>query len=462
MGIRNFVPDVAIVGPRFAINVAMEDEPLGFDRVQYPALPLLVMQNKMYQPKGWREIVGNLTAKLVWARASGTIAAFTWLTRHREFTNRSGVPHHWLPFGVDPNIFGRYAAQLGSMAQPYDVGFTGASGSDKYPLRRALLDELHTMKDVRVFTGEWVQTLLNRQNNHSWKALDHNSYALQMAQTKIWISTTGPEDIVGTRYFETLMSGTTLLLCNRPKNSSWAYDGLFKDGEHVVVFEGVADMAAKVMHYLGDEPERQRLVRNAHALAQRLHTWDARARFVTMVAEEAIRRQAARNTPYYVAPPIKEQGTELLGCFAAPKKTGPQSVHQSGLKDPPRSRNKRKLHRYTVQSCQDACKPVSTGFGLIEGGFSSGNGHALARCVCIVGSAGDQVQAEWGRRQLPARDCATACTLHDSRPCGGRQAVALFRYTLHTNTKVLPGQAGSDSAGHKARRGHRKGKGRQG
>ena len=30
-----------------------------------------------------------------------------------------------------------------------------------------------------------------------------------------WLSTTGPADLVGTRYFEVMSTGTTLCLCNR-------------------------------------------------------------------------------------------------------------------------------------------------------------------------------------------------------------------------------------------------------
>ena len=47
--------------------------------------------------------MGSLDAKLAWAKAAGAVGAFTWIHpgRSREFTRRSGVPHHWLPFGVE-------------------------------------------------------------------------------------------------------------------------------------------------------------------------------------------------------------------------------------------------------------------------------------------------------------------------------------------------------------------------
>lgn len=175
--------------------------------------------------------MGSLEAKLAWARLSGAAAAFTWIAppRNRDFTVRSGVPHHWLPFAVDARKFGMYADA--AEPQPYDVGFTGASGADKYPIRAAILETIKSM-NVRSYLGTWWQESLNRADNRSWKSLSHEAYAQTMARSKMWVSTTGPSDLVGTRYYEVLASGTTMLLCNVPPSPS-AYDGLFKDGIHV-------------------------------------------------------------------------------------------------------------------------------------------------------------------------------------------------------------------------------------
>ena len=98
----------------------------------------------MYTPAGWREIVGSLDAKLSWAKATGAVGAFTWIHpgRSREFSRRSGVAHHWLPFAFDPAVFARHANAAARVPQPIDVGFTGASGLDKYPQRAAVLQTI--------------------------------------------------------------------------------------------------------------------------------------------------------------------------------------------------------------------------------------------------------------------------------------------------------------------------------
>ena len=429
---RPFVPDVAIIGPRYSINIVSADDHVGFNRHLFPRLPLLVLQNKMYQPRGWREIVGDLTAKLAWVRAAGAAAAFTWLTVHHNFTRISGVPHHWMPFGVDAARYSARRGSFGAEAQPFDVGFTGASGADKYPLRNALLQAMQTM-NVSGFFGTWSQTALHRKDPRAWKAGDHDTYVAQIARSRIWLSTTGPRDLVGTRYFEILASGTTLLMCNRPAPGLWVYDGLFEDGVHVVMFDGVEDMKTKVLQYLRDETARRRIVTAAHELAKTIHSWDARARFITRVAEAAIRRAqsggvAAHYEPPHGARPAND--SSYLGCFLQRQNA------ESGLHEPPNSRNKRKLRRYTVASCEAAC---AWGNGrlrfaaLVGGGFTTGNGHIHARCMCA--SALSPVDG-WRRR--PDAECATTCSLHDARPCGGHRAFALFGRRADLNGSNAP------------------------
>ena len=445
-GRNGITPDVAIVGPRFSINIGSEDETVGFDRNRFPSLPLLVIQNKMYTPKGWKEIVGNRTAKLAWVREAGASAAFTWLTKHREFSRKSRVPHHWMPFGVDAELFGAAAGTFGKRAQPYDVGFTGASGKDKYPERAALIDALRSM-NISSYFGEWSQTLLNRADPRSWKAGSTFEYAAQLAQARIWLSTLGPSNIVGTRYFEVIASGTTLLMCSAPPRGEWIYDGLFEDGVHVVMFDGVDDMKAKVQHYLDNEQDRQEIVRNARDLVQKIHTWDARALFMTAVAEVAIQqiRASPGSAPRYLPPPgaLSANHSSYLGCFAS------AGYGEEGLSEPPRTRNKRRLYRYTVASCLHACRSRhrrGMNAALTGGGFATGNGHTQARCMCAMAKAqgedrqtgtgtkpeADKEERRHSRLQLagwkrrPEVDCATTCSLKDSRPCGGSRAYAFF------------------------------------
>ena len=365
--------------------------------------------------------MGSLEAKLAWAGASGAAAAFTWIapSRNHDFTRRSGVPHHWLPFAVDPRKYARHAGR--STPQPIDVGFTGASGLDKYPDRAAVLETIRAMNTTN-YLGTWLQTKLNRADNRSWKAMSHAGYARTLASAKLWVSTTGPSELVGTRFFEVLASGTTMLLCNAPRSPS-TYDGLFVDGVHAVTFNGMPDLQAKIVYYLRNEGARRRIVDAAHQLALQLHTWDARARFISLVAEKALSRQAGLSS--YTQPAeaaALEAASRYLGCYEAPSAN---QLRTFGFREPAHSRNRRRLWRYTVQLCQEACRGAT--FGLMDGGFSSGNAHAQGRCICSANRGRSNNSPSKSVRRRRDRECATACSLHDARPCGGPGALALFQ-----------------------------------
>lgn len=137
--------DLIVVGPRMSMMILRESEPLGVSRATLARVPLVVVQNKMYSCTHG-EKCGEAATKLDWAREAGAAAAFTWLTRHHEFTVRSRVPHHWMPFGVDVDLYGRFAGNVSS--QTIDVAFTGTSDRLKY--RASALKP--TLANVTVFS----------------------------------------------------------------------------------------------------------------------------------------------------------------------------------------------------------------------------------------------------------------------------------------------------------------------
>ena len=418
-GRKGFTPQVIVAGPRYMANVAHADETLGFDRARYAHLPLAVVQNKMYAATA-REIVGDTGSKLQWARDAGAVVGFTWLALAREFTERSGIPHYRMPFAVDAALYGQYAASLDSgLVQNIDIGFTGAS-NHKYPLREAILKLVRSM-NVTSYLGTWAQTSLNVKDDNSWKALDRKGYVQQISRTKMWVSTTGPSEIVGTRYFEILASGTTLLLCNRA--SVGIYDGLLKDGVHAVIFDSMQDLRTKIMHYLSDEPARRRIVRAAADLTHRIHSWDARARFITKAFQWHIQQHDPQR-PYYTPLPAPSTPLEpYVGCIHA-------RLNEHMFTEIPA---RRPLRRFTVATCAVACQKYRAAtFAVQCGGFCSGNGHRLARCHCAKPGMTPTSNSKSARLE-----CATACSLRDSRPCGGFDSMAVFASLSNGSTGTL-------------------------
>ena len=442
-----YLADLIVVGPRMSMAIFRESDPLGISRQRWAHLPLVVIQNKMYACTSG-EFCGGSSLKLEWARQVGSAAAFTWLTRHHEFTQKSLVHHHWMPFGVDPVLYGRFAGLFDN--QTIDVAFTGTSDRGKYPLRTETLDALarYSPKEGwNVFIGSWTPANRGPSTGSDWQRFRRAEYVKQIARSKIWISTTGPDWIVGTRYFEVLASGTTLLLCNRPPTGLWVTDGLFEEGVHVAMYSSNDELRSRIRYYLTHEAERRRVVKSARELTLKLHSWEARARFITAVVE-----RANRSHPPGVAwyrPPKKPESTTSLrgqtststyaGCFAEPRKRARATfratnatANTAGVHDGTASMwDEQHVNvqgpyprGFNVSMCEQKCAGWPH-FALICGGFCSGDVHYRGRCVCGQGMAWRRILAA----PLGGNKCESTCSLHDDRPCGAAAAMAVYNQT---------------------------------
>ena len=424
---QDALPQLIVVGPRFTTNLHTADTALGIRRQHYALVPLVVLQNKMYTTQG-REFTGSLEAKLQWTRNIGATAAFTWLTRNEEFSQRSSVPHYRLPFAADAALYGRYAGNFSGQA--WDVGFTG-SLTQKYAFRQTVLNTLRGMHGIRTYLKSWSK--VSQLQDDRWNLLNRLNYVRTLASTRIWISTTGPDWIVGTRYFEVLMSGTTLLLCNRPPANVTAYDGLFEDGVHVVMFDDMADLERKVRYYLRNESARRCVVSTAHNLALSTHSWDHRAAFISAMAQRAVEAHPPGepwfNTPARLAasllPPI--------GCFVGTPSLLEKSIKQGlpGRRKPadkrvrlieqkrPESHSGPYRNGFSVEDCERACAGYRF-YGLVGGGFCTGDAHRRASCYCGQPGVLRALSAHGSSQK-----CASTCSLRDERPCGGAAAISL-------------------------------------
>lgn len=93
-----------------------------------------------------------------------------------------------------------------------DLGFTGVVRGEqtanwRFRIWRESWPRLRA-RGVRLYSGE-------RGGVHVGVAhadLNASEYVRRMRSCKAWLSTTGPADLVGTRYFEVMATGTTLFL----------------------------------------------------------------------------------------------------------------------------------------------------------------------------------------------------------------------------------------------------------
>ena len=82
------------------------------------------------------------------------------------------------------------------------------------------------------------------------------------------------------RVFEALACGILLVIEKQKDVLS-----LFEAGKHLVVFEDVEDLSAKVLYYLNNEDERKRIAENGRREVLEKHTYRHRVKAILDIVE---------------------------------------------------------------------------------------------------------------------------------------------------------------------------------
>mmetsp|Transcript_24923 Transcript_24923/g.56820 ORF Transcript_24923/g.56820 Transcript_24923/m.56820 type:complete len:199 (-) Transcript_24923:37-633(-) len=187
------------------------------------------------------------------------------------------------------------------------------------------------------------------------------------------------------------------------------------------MFDSTADLKAKVKYYLTHEDERRRIVAAARALVLERHTWEKRAAFITHVVQDTMMRYQQSQRFHPASPSRLADRSRLMGCYTSARR--PMNV--SG--DAYWHKQKRVIprvpygHGFNISDCESSCEG-SPFFGLRWGGFSRGDAHMRADCLC-GGSRAFQELAP----PLDACRCHSTCSLRDERPCGWSSGMAVYR-----------------------------------
>ena len=253
-------------------------------------VPLVVILNKEYVA---------LAEKLAWVRRHCVAAAFTVHHHAPLFSQTTGVPFHKISFGVD---VARFASERAPRYE-LDLGFTGVIREDQTSQWRLRIWNRAwprlAARGLRLFSQSFGRGVRVRAGSQH-KKLDPAEYVRTMQSSKLWLATTGPADLVGTRYFEVMATGTTLCVCNRLHgNASSAYSSLgLVDGRTVVMFDSLEHFEDIVTNYTTRpeyEARRMAIVRRAQALARRRFAWEQVAARVDRVLRD-VRREARRDS----------------------------------------------------------------------------------------------------------------------------------------------------------------------
>ena len=239
-------------------------------------VPLYVLLNKEYV---------LMSRKFEWLKAHCVTRGLTVHHHAERFANETGIPFTRIWFGVDVNKFAlpgtsgdTSSGALASHNYLYDLGFTGVIRHEqtenwRYRIWRYAWPKLQA-KGLRLFSGP-------RGGVHvgvAHASMNASEYVHSMRASKIWLSTTGPADLVGTRYFEVMATGTTLCLCNRVENEPAIYTSLgLKDHVHVLMFDSLTHLEELVYNFTMGGPvyeaKRLAIVRRAQALVRKRFTW---------------------------------------------------------------------------------------------------------------------------------------------------------------------------------------------
>lgn len=252
-------PDVIMFG--FGWTDCSEEYPNKVRGLESCDIPVAVILNKEY---------AALDKKLDWIKNMKPVVGFCVHHDYEEYSKITGVPFYQIPFAVNPDVFKRYEGE----SYDCDFGFSGIIRPEQTNDWRAkIVEKSKSWDDINFsFTQHRHDTL--------------ESYARRLNRAKMWLSTTGPADLVGTRYYEVMALGTTLLVCN---NFDRVYDGIIEEGEHCIMFDSVEDLEKKVRYYLNNPGEMNEIINRAKEHTLKNHTWAHRAEKITKVLMEFLK-----------------------------------------------------------------------------------------------------------------------------------------------------------------------------
>jgi hypothetical protein len=152
----------------------------------------------------------------------------------------------------------------------YDLFFSGIIRAEQADnMRNKIYDKMNELSEYNCL----IRAAFYKNNKligrlYTFKLHD---YANQINNSKIALTTTGPADLVGTRYFEIMATNKALIMCNRMPEK--IYEDIVIDGFNCVMFDDENDFIKKCKYYLTHEDERIKIVNQAYEHFLKKHMW---------------------------------------------------------------------------------------------------------------------------------------------------------------------------------------------
>ena len=131
-----------------------------------------------------------LEEKLEWINENNFILAFSIHKDIKEFEKISNTKFVDLKFAVNENKFYKV-----NVNYKYDLGFTGIIRPEQdKDIRRRFIDEIRNNTNLSSLKIFW--------NDNTF--LSQDEYLKKICESKVWFTSTGPGDLIGTRYYEVM------------------------------------------------------------------------------------------------------------------------------------------------------------------------------------------------------------------------------------------------------------------
>jgi spore maturation protein CgeB len=251
--ITKFKPEIIFLG--FSVTDCSESKPTFY--IDNLPCPLYIILNKEYT---------GLKNKLEWIRDLRPTKVFTVHHDIKKYEEICKIPFCKIMWSANHDVFKKYDDDY-----KYDFFFSGVIRDEQTDnLRNKINNKMNLLKNYNIlmkvafFKNDKLIGKLNTFNLHD--------YANNIQNSKIVLTTTGPADLVGTRYFEIMASNKALILCNRM--SIDIYEDIVIDKFNCVMFDDENDFIEKFKYYIKHEDERLKIVNQAHKHFLEKHTWD--------------------------------------------------------------------------------------------------------------------------------------------------------------------------------------------
>lgn len=237
----------------------------------------------------------SLDEKLNFIKKNNFDLALSMNPHYKIYENKIGIKFKFWPCAVDHL---KYIDFDYNIKKKFDLCFSGliknfnVSNNQTKNLRTDILKELfYNIGYVRIFKKKEYDSLNIFWNSYTgnkymdflskfffqYKYINEENYPKLLANSKVIINTLGPSDIIGPRYFESMLAKS---ICFAEKSD--LYNDVFKENIHYVSYEkDLSDFNEKLKFALSDSEEINKIRNCAYDHVLKNHTYVKRAEELT-------------------------------------------------------------------------------------------------------------------------------------------------------------------------------------